>query len=455
VKRPNFLVIMLDTLRPDYLGCGGSSWVKTPHMDALAARGLFFSRAYAEYPVTVPSRTALVSGSYTWTNRPWCPLRSYDLHIAEVLKGAGYETACFSDSPMNAGAGLDRGFDTFVFFPEGKCHGHPDAEVDVDISDAYFPPHAEAERRFYYNTLVGRELARRKYGMACPELLFDQALAWLRARRGTGPFFLWIDSFEPHEPWAPPQPYYQMYGADRHERYIPMPPGPAIDWMGPGDLEQVRALYAGDVTHTDEMVGRVMETLEALGLMEDTLIAVISDHGSPLGEHGTIRKFGIPLYEELARMAWLMALPGVVPQGRASDALVQNVDLAPTLAELAGLAWEPEAPLRSIAGGPPPEDIAGRSLVPLLRGEVEEVRSAAYVGAFNLHASIVTADGYKFIDNRGEKPNELYHLSQDPAEQENLAQREPDLAAELHRKLWEFQAQWSAALAWRDEPARP
>ena len=87
-SKMNILVIMLDSLRPDFLGCGGDKIVKTPHIDKIASEGLFFEQAYAEYPITIPSRTALVSGNYTFTNRPCCPLRSYDLHIAEILKKA-------------------------------------------------------------------------------------------------------------------------------------------------------------------------------------------------------------------------------------------------------------------------------------------------------------------------------------------------------------------------------
>lgn len=454
--RPNILVIMLDTLRPDYLSCNGHPYVRTPHLDALAAQGVQFTRAYAEYPVTVPARTALVSGAYTWTNRPWCPLRSYDAHIAELLRGAGYATACFSDTPMNPGAGLDRGFDTFVFIREGKCHAHPDADVEVDISCAYFPPGSDAEVRFYRNTLVGNELARRRWGKTCPELLFDQAIEWLL---GEGirrqPFFLWIDSFEPHEPWNTPPPYAELYGAQNHHRYIPMPPGPDIAWMGPGDLDHVRRLYAGCVTHADDMVGRVVDAVDTAGLSQSTLIAVISDHGSPMGEHGTIRKFGIPLYEELVRMVWIMCWPGHLPCGERRDSLVQNVDFAPTIAELAGVRWSAPSLKPSWASSVTPDSIGGISAVPLLMGRVLAVRSEVFNGAFNLHASILTADGHKFIDNRGEKPNELYLLDDDPHETRNLASDKPDLAAKLHRRLWEFQAQWAGALAWRDEPARP
>jgi arylsulfatase A-like enzyme len=447
----NVLVVMLDSLRADYLGCAGHAQVRTPHLDRVAAEGLVFRRAYAEYPITIPARTALVSGCYTWTNRPWCPLRPNDMHIAEVLREHGYATAAFSDTPFNAGSGMDRGFEVFEYFDEGKCHRHHE-DIEVDASDAYFPPDiAEAERRYYLNTLKGRALAQQRHGKQCPELLFDRALEWLGAN-DRRPFLLWIDSFEPHEPWAPVSPYRDMYGADDHGRYIPMPAGPGLDWAAPGDLEHILALYMGDVTHTDEMIGRVTTALEELGLAEDTLLVIISDHGEPFGEHGTIRKFNVPVYEELARMVWIMRKPGLIAGGLSTAALAQNTDFAPTILELCGIEPPPRKPVggpSSISAGRP---LDGVSLVPLLRGADPPVRDCVFNGAFGLRASIRT-ERHKFIDNQGERENELYDLEQDPAEQDNVIGRHRQLAEELHRRLWEFRAEWASALSWRDRPA--
>ncbi len=160
----NVLVLMLDSLRPDFLGCGGHDTVRTPHIDEIAARGLFFRNAYAEYPITIPSRTALVSGNYTFTNRPWCPLRGYDMHIAEVLSQAGFRTAAFTDTPFGMNANMDRGFQTFEFVPEGKCH-KPVAEIECVVPECYYPDIAdERELRFWPNTFRNRTYALNEYG---------------------------------------------------------------------------------------------------------------------------------------------------------------------------------------------------------------------------------------------------------------------------------------------------
>ncbi len=340
----NVLVIMLDSQRPDVLGCAKDgpapiaddfARIQTPHVDRIAAEGLFFDRAYAEYPITVPSRTALVSGCYTFTNRPWCPLRPYDFHIAELLREHGFATACWTDTPMGSRANMDRGFDLFDEITVGKCRKQ-DEEIEVDLMGAAFPDAGgEAEVQYWTNTLRGRHVARRDHGATCPKLLFDKAIQWLEDSPQQ-PFFAWIDTFDPHEPWCPEPPYDTMYAKPEGGRYIPMPHGPSIEWMSEADLGAVRALYMGDVTRTDAEVGRVMATLADRGIADDTLVVIISDHGEPFGEHDTIRKFGVPIYDELARMVFILNGPGV-PQGERSSALVQNVDLAPTLLEMLGL----------------------------------------------------------------------------------------------------------------------
>ncbi|MFQ6096596.1 MAG: sulfatase [Armatimonadota bacterium] len=432
----NIVVLMLDSLRPDHVGCYGNEEVKTPHLDRLAREGTIFTRAYAEYPITVPSRTALVSGDFTFTNRPWCPLRGYDLHIAEILKEQGYVTAAFSDTPFSTGAGMDRGFDTFEFFAMGKCHKPIVEGRTADISDAYFPPGTpEVEVNYYRNTATNRQYCMEEFGAYCPELITRAVEGWLDDhRRDT--FLLWVDHFNPHEPWDPPPPYDRMYQPDYDGRYIPMPVGPDCSWMTEEDRQHVLANYKGCVTETDEHVGRVIGRLRQLDLLDDTLVVVISDHGEPFCEHGTIRKYGVPVYDELSRMVFMLRKPGLVWEGLVCDALVENTDLLPTVADMLDIGL--------------PRRVDGLSLSPLLRGEADSIRDKAYMGGFNLRSAVRT-DEWKFIDHRGERPNELFDMNDDPAEKRNLAERQPTLVKELHRDLWEFHRKWSHMLSWRDE----
>jgi arylsulfatase A-like enzyme len=447
----NVLVLCLDTVRPDSLSVNGHPRCETPTLDRLAREGAIFDNAYAEFPVTVPTRTALLAGIYTFTNRPWMPMRSYDLHVAEVLQAQGWHTAAFSDSPFRANVGMERGFDEFHEFP-GKLQP-PDDRPDrpLDSRDAAFPPGAADEERLWRNCVEGfLDAFPRKLGRIGIELLVDEAIDWIdRHCDGPGadgrPFFAWLDTFQPHEPWVPPAPYdtrYQRPGYDG--RFIPMPAGPAIDWMTDDEVDHVHNLYLGEVAYTDLHLARLIDRLDQRGLTEDTFVFVVSDHGQPMGEHGTIRKFGVPLYDELAKVTWIMRKPGLVSEGLRSPALVQTPDFLPTVLEACGV----DVPAVSN-----PARMDGTSIVPLLTGQSDAIRDTAYFGAFGLHAGIRRGD-WKLIDNRGERGNELYDLAGDPGERVNRLADEPDLAADLHRALWEFQSQWSSILAWRDNPAQ-
>ncbi len=151
-----------------------------------------------------------------------------------------------------------------------------------------------------------------------------------------------------------------------------------------------------------------------------------------------MRKFGYPLYEELARIVWMMRLPeamrlpGTMPAGTCSEALISNIDFLPTVCELAGVEL--------------PRPVDGTSLMPLVRGEGQAVHEKLYMGAWNVRAGVVW-NQYKFIDNRGERPDELFDMRCDPLEKHNLATELPDLVQQMHRDLWEFHQPWSLKLS--------
>ena len=396
---------------------------------------MVFETAYAEFPNTIPSRTAFVSGMYTFPCRPWQALEPDDLHVAEILRGAGYHTAALSDTPFNNGAHMDRGFDEFRHFPMGKCLPPADGRDLVDISDAFFPPgYPEKEVLYYAKTMTNRALCLEKHGVTPGEYFFDEVSNWLRQDH-SAPFFLWVDSFQPHEPWEAGEPYRSMYEPrfGYEGRYLPMPMAPDSDkWMMPGDIEHVRALYKASVTETDDYVGRVLGTIDECGLAEDTVVMILSDHGMPLGEHGLVRKFGYPVYDELARIVWMMRVPGARVEGARSSALVSNVDFLPTLLAIAGIEIDTALP--------------GHDIMQLARGEKASVRENLYLGAYNYRTGVRTAT-HKFIDNRGEKDNELFDMVADPAEQHNIAEDNPELAHELHRRIWDFHEPWKVKMS--------
>lgn len=433
----NVLVVMYDSLRPDYLGCLGNEKVKTPNFDAFAMESCVFEQAVAEFPITIPSRTALVTGKYTFTNRPWCALRDDDVSVAQILQQSGWLTAAISDSPFNPGSGMNRGMCEFIRIPGGKCH-EPIVEFKMpDISGVHIPEgSSKKDVRFYMCTVLNRAEYLRREGIYLPDILTREALKWLEANRHES-FFLWLDYFDPHEPWDPPEPYASMYDPGYPGKIIPMPKGPDTDYLSEAELNNIRAQYAGCVTQVDDQFGKLCARLKELDLWDKTIVVLLSDHGEPFGEHGQIRKFRVPVYDELARIVFMMRVPGVPP--RRIRGLAQNTDMLPTLLSILGIPVE--------------HPIDGVDLSPLIHGDSEEVRTRAYSGGFQIRSSIWTQE-WKFIDNRGEGPNELFNRIHDPGEKENLLAKEEKLAAELHRELFDWHLKWSGVLSWRGKPWR-
>ncbi|MDO8684926.1 MAG: sulfatase-like hydrolase/transferase [Armatimonadota bacterium] len=435
----NVLVVMFDSLRYDYLAFNGHPYIKTPNFDAFAAESVFFGNAIAEYPITIPSRTAMVTGNYTFPNRTWEPLRDTDVTFLPKLNEAGYHTCAFSDSPFKREAKMDRDFAEFHHYPTGKCHAPINPDRKVSLDNVYFTPDScEVEVRCYTSSASNRMEMMEREGICSPDIITRDATKWLETHADNdNPFFLWLDYFDPHEPWDPPAPYCDMYDPGYTGKEIPMPALWA-DRLTPEELRHIRAQYAGCVTQVDNEFGKLRAAMERLGLWDDTIVLLISDHGEPFGEHGTVRKHFVPLYEELCHFVYMIRDPQGSLKGRRIDALVQNTDLAPTLMKRLGLEFS---------------DCDGVDLNPLIRGEVAEVHEAAFLGALQYREAVRTLE-WKFIDNRGERENELYNLLNDPEERNNLLSAEPAIAKKLHRMLWEFHIPWAGDWTWRSRPEK-
>lgn len=435
--RPDVIVLCLDSLRADHVGPG-----TTPNLWRLAERGVRFPRAWAEFPLTVPFRISAVSGTYTFTNRPWSGLRPSDRHVAELFSAAGYDTAAFTDTPFRSDVGMHRGFATFEEFP-GKLRtaAGPDRGERRALPEPWMPDH-RADDRERWRAFHDGWLEARAAGRAGVGPLVERSLTWLGERRDRRPQLLWLDVFECHEPWlSPDHEHRARTGRWPHERFLPLPPGPADDWMRPDDRAQVLDLYRAEVAHTDAEVGRLLDHLDRHDAWAHTVVVAFSDHGVPLGEHGRVRKYDVPLYDEMARIPWIVAAPGA-RAGHVATTPAQPPDLLATLVELCGL--EVPAPTAYGEGVDFPGGLEGHSLVPELGGR-PGTREHAFMGVFGTRAAVVRWP-HKFIDRRGEGPNELYDLEVDPTESIDLAGDRADLASDLHRTLWRFQHRWARAL---------
>ncbi|MCD6095550.1 MAG: sulfatase, partial [Thermoprotei archaeon] len=446
-----------------------------PNIDSFAKEATVFERAYAEGLPTLPVRTALLTGKYTLPNRGWQRLEPTDTSIAEILWDKGYRTALITDTyhMHKPGMGYSRGFDTVIWIRGQESDPHiVDPSVKVDLNKWHeknwctpqYSKNIERQKKSFIQYLKNRHWWRSEEDHFVARV-FKAAAKWLEEQVKEGVkdrIFLWVDSFDPHEPWDPPEEYYKLYAPPEYQdKPIIWGGGLTRDFT---DLEvrHIRAQYAGEVTLVDKWVGWFFNKLKELELWENTLIILLSDHGEPLGEHGIIKKVRPWPYEELARIVLIVKHPDGIGRNKRVNALVETVDILPTILDVIGINPEEKTSLWSVV-----PQIQGKSLLPLITGEAESVKPFAISGHYKRSWSIRTDDYvlYLWLPTRAEyqwglepltdkfekfKP-ELYkanpHYVPPPPkdynwredvpepEEENLIDSETDIAQDLELKL--------------------
>jgi arylsulfatase A-like enzyme/tetratricopeptide (TPR) repeat protein len=365
-NRPDVLLVTIDTLRADRLGCYGDPAARTPALDNLAARGARFTQASTVAPITLPSHASILTGRYPAAhgvrNNGTFSLPDAEETLAEVFRREGWRTGGFVGAYVLSRAfGLDQGFETF--------------DDRFDGPGAVEPPAGAVARG-------ARPSERRATAVT------DAALAWLRGLGRSEPAFTWVHYFDPHADYAAPEPFLSDF-PDR---------------------------YRGEIAYTDAQIARLLRGLDEAGRLERTLIVVVADHGEAFGEHGETQH-GLFVYEPTVRVPFLVAWEEKVPARAVFDDEVSLVDLAPTVASLAGVEF-------SIA-------LQGRDLSPLLLGgEAPEAGNGVLVenllprlefGWSEMYA--LRRGGWKLID--APRP-ELYDLREDDGETRDLASGRPD-----------------------------
>ncbi len=402
----NTIVIMADTLQFNYLGCYGNDWIKTPNIDRLAKEGVLFENAYTEGLPTVPCRRAMHTGRYTLHSKGWTALDPEDTTIADLTWGKGIDTALIFDCPMYRlpKFGYTRGFDK-VWFLHGHEGDHYYYSNDPLIHYKVEDFHEDRVLNTANETIGEDVLAPLLHETACylqnrqywktdedqnVAKVMKMAVKYLEHADRNKSFFLWIDSFDPHEPWDSPSvydpemdcPYDPDY--EGKDQFMPLMV-PVEGVYTEEEMHHIRMLYAENVTMVDTWVGYLLDYVKKSGLEKNTLILFVSDHGAPMGNgehgHGIMRKCRPWPYEELAHIPFIMKGPGL-PHGKREKSFVQSVDVAPTVTDWLGIGVHHE--------------MQGKSLLPLAKGEVEKVRDFAIAGYHKYSWSIIT-DEWSFI----------------------------------------------------------
>ncbi len=285
----NFIIIISDTLRRDHLGCYGNEWISTPNIDRFAAASLLFENAYSASFPTVPHRRDVLTGRFTASYTPWAPLSHDEVVLPEVLRQKDYLSMMICDCPhiLENGYHYDRGFDGFEWIrgqESDRWKTWPDAPQEQ--CDPAKIRNAEGMRRRHRrnvawwrhesDTFVARTMA--------------ETCRWLEDNYRRENFFLYVDTFDPHEPWDAPQWYVEMYDAGYDGEVVDYPLYARTDFLTKRELRHARALYAAEVTLVDRWVGRALEKIADLGLFRNTMVMVTTDHGFLHGEHGIMGK---------------------------------------------------------------------------------------------------------------------------------------------------------------------
>ena len=438
-ERPNVLLIVSDDLTT-CLGSYGNAVCKTPHLDRLASEGVRFERAYCQYPVCGPSRASFMSGLYPnrtrmlgnskkiGSYRAVNPKLADHPSIGGFLRRSGYVSMRVSKIyHMGVPGGIELGE------PGGDDPDSWDRAYDVMAPETASPGGLEllSPKRRHYGSNFARVIVPDEFiATQADHMSATQAIAMLENRAGARkhskfiragePFFLAVGFVRPHVPLIAPKSIFDRYPDE--QAVLPNVPEGDLDdvpaaaagmenfgryGMSVAQQKKAIAAYYASVSFMDEQVGRLLGALDRLDLRKNTIVIFISDHGYNLGEHGCWQK--LSLFEESARVPMIVSVPGMKESaGKSSRALVELVDLYPTIAELCGLADKA------------PKNLDGLSLVPQLRSPEDFTeRTAAYTVTYRQGESIRT-DRYRY--NRwGDKGEELYDHSTDPHEFTNLA----------------------------------
>ena len=341
--------------------------------------------------------------------------------------------------PYNCG----RGFDTAVFVRGQEYDPWITGDIEVDVTEFHRMRGDETDEVFgprFVQYLKNRTAFKTEEDHCAPRVI-KEAVHWLDHVTETAMdnLFLWVDSFSPHEPWDPPEPFRSMYdpGYTGQELIDPVP-GDIEGYMTDDERAHTKALYGGCVTLVDKWVGILLDRIRELGLYDNSIIMFTSDHGEPFGEHGYIRKCRHFCYDYLAHIPWIVRMPGAEP-GRNSS-FVQPPDLMPTA--LDALGFDFSGTVRSdwaIDGNPNLRtELTGTSILPVITGEKEQVRDCAVSAFHGRHWSIRTEEWTLLKNLQGEKEKLLFNRSDDPAEKNNLVDSQPEVAQELEEKLDTF-----------------
>jgi len=393
-KGPNIILISIDALRADHLSCYGYHRNTSPNIDRLASQGVLFKNAFSQATWTLPSHSSIFLSQYVWRHKVDTPrkrLHNLPATLAEILKNENYTNAAFTGGEiMSSKYGFNQGFEIYR-------DGIPGSRGHHEISS-----------------------------------YIDKLLSWLESVRNRK-FFLFIHAYDVHDPYNPPAPYFDLYTKGRCEgKHVRTSRGIVLNKLDaskltPKETDYIMAVYDGGINYVDDQLGKIFEKLNQLGIDDNTIIILTSDHGEAFGEHGRLNHAHKP-YIELVRVPLIIKGPGI-PRNRIYENFVQHIDIVPTILEILNI--------------PQRKEMQGKSILPLMNNcEIEDDFKTYSFGRDRdkpqcpFSISLRTKEWTYIINHNG--PDELYHRINDPKEQNNIIEKRPLIAQKLKKELEDF-----------------
>lgn len=433
--RPNVLLITIDTLRADQLGCYGHPFVKTPALDAFAAQGARFTMHLVQEPQTNPSHCSMFTGMYPSSSGVRIHMVDklpYSLDtLATVFNKAGYATAglyswmSFDSQYSN----FQRGFDVYQDLTLNKpgLLSNPlvkQLAANYRVAEQYLVAPME------FSTLSGLNAQVESASKGRGDQTTDAAIAQLQAF-GQKPFFMWLHYFDPHYPYAPPGQFSSLYDPDYRGSLtgdIATVDAILAGKLQPAgaDLQRLVSLYQGEISYLDSHIARLFTSMDQLGLTQNTVVAVTGDHGESFAEHTQFEEDGNifhpkSLYNAEGRVPLLLRYPPSVKAGTVVNVPTQAVDLFPTLLDM--------------AGQPVPGQSEGASAVGVLAGSDNGLQRLAFANMPDFVFTAVASPRWKLIQNNASGQRRLYDLAADVNETQDVFAANADVATQLSSKL--------------------
>ncbi|MBW1799131.1 MAG: sulfatase [Deltaproteobacteria bacterium] len=432
----NFIVVCIDSLRTDHMGCYGNSWIRTPNFDRFFEKSIIFDGFKMNAIPTIPFRRGFMLGRDIFPFKDqmfipgvskimgWQPMEHDELTIQQVLQGAGYVTGMVTDvyHYFWPAYNFHKGFDSWQFIRGQESDTYITGDIDLD-ADHFINQDLEGTKVLSLLEQYFRNVGKRKSEADCfAAQVFTTAEKWLEDNALLyEDWYLYIDCFDPHEPWDPPREYVDLYDPGYKGKEIIFPMNGINKHLTQEEITHIRALYAAEVTMVDRWFGHLMEKFYNMGLEKDTAVLFITDHGVGLGEHGIWKKTPLVLYPELLDPPMMLMLPGKDQKHERIKGFVQESDIAPTILKQLGMDV--------------PETMKGLDFWPLITGEKDAIRDYA-VGGYHNHAYVRDHEYHYFRNlKKGDENPCLFDLEKDPGMNSNIVKEQADVVKTMEDRL--------------------